>query len=157
MSQRGTLRLRDLHWTFPPLAGFLGALGGWCCKWIRRYLLPVTGAALAVAYGIHWGRAIGYAITTAVVFSLGYSPERNPWWQIALIGASYGATPLILSFRWRRAWWPVFTALALAGLLWFSSVAAWWPHKWTETVVFTVHGFLVAWTIDKHRSEKRHA
>ena len=31
--------LRDLHWTFPWLAGFLGTLGGWSMKWLRRYLL----------------------------------------------------------------------------------------------------------------------
>ncbi len=150
-------QLRDLHWTFPPLAAFLGALGGWSFKWIRRYALPVTGGLLAMAYGIQRRRCVSYAVATTMVFSLPYSPDRQSWTIIAAVGACYGATPLILSFRWRRLWWPVLTAATLAGLLALSAGVDWWTHKWTETVVFGLHGFLVAYTIDRRKSEGSHA
>ncbi len=148
-------RLRDLHWTFPPLAAFLGALGGWSWLWVRRYVLPITGGVLAWAYGIRLLRCLGYAVATSVALSLGYSPERNAPFAIFLVGASYGATPLILSFRWRRSWWPLLTGLALVGLLTLSAQLSWWTHKWTETVVFGLHGFLVAWVIDRSGTEQK--
>lgn len=160
-------RLRDLHWTFPPLAAFLGALGGWCCKSIRRYALPITGGLLAMAYGIERRRCVGYAVATTMAFSLPYSPDRQSWLVIALVGATYGMTPWLLvrwvttglkpRVRWYALLWPVLTAAALIGLLWFSSVADWWAHKWTETVVFGLHGFLVAYAIDRHKPEGAHA
>lgn len=143
--------LRDLHWTFPPLAAFLGALGGWSFKWTRRYLLPVLGGLLAWAYGVTWYRCVGYAAATAVAFSLGYSPERNPWWEIFLVGATYGATPLLLSWRWKRIWWPVLTGAALLCLMAVSLQFNWFTWKWVEALIFGLHGFLVAWVIDQWR------
>jgi hypothetical protein len=150
-------QLRDLHWTFPPLAAFLGALGGWSFKWLRRYALPMMGGLLAMAYGIERRRCVSYAVATTMAFSLPYSPDRQPWAVIAVVGAFYGATPLILSFRWRRLWWPVLTAAILVGLLTLSATVDWWTHKWTETVVFGLHGFLVAYTIDRRKSEESNA
>ena len=150
-------QLRDLHWTFPPLAAFLGALGGWSFKWLRRYALPMTGGLLAMAYGIERRRCVSYAVATTMAFSLPYSPDRQSWVVIAVVGACYGATPLLLSFRWRRLWWPVLTAVTLAGLLALSAGVDWWTHKWTETVVFGLHGFLVAFTIDRYKAKRSHA
>jgi len=150
-------QLRDLHWTFPPLAAFLGALGGWSFKWLRRYALPVTGGLLAMAYGIERRRCVSYAAATTMAFSLPYSPDRQSWVVIAAVGACYGATPLLLSFRWRRLWWPVLTAAILAGLLTLSATVDWWTHKWTETVVFGLHGFLVAFTIDRYKAKRSYA
>ena len=159
--------LRDLHWTFPPLAAFLGALGGWSFKWLRRYALPITGGLLALAYGIKRQRCVGYAVATTMAFSLPYSPDRQSWLVIAAVGATYGMTPWLLvrwvtiglkpRFRWQALLWPVLTATALTGLLWLSSVASWWAHKWTETVVFGLHGFLVAYAIDWRKQEMSHA
>lgn len=150
-------QLRDLHWTFPPLAAFLGALGGWSFKWLRRHALPMTGGLLAMAYGIERRRCVSYAVATTMAFSLPYSPDRQSWAVIAVVGACYGATPLILSFRWRRLWWPVLTAVTLAGFLTLSATVDWWTHKWTETVVFGLHGFLVAFTIDRYKAKRSHA
>jgi len=160
-------KLRDLHWTFPPLAAFLGGLGGWSFKWLRRYALPITGGLLAMAYGIERRRCVGYAVASTMAFSLPYSPDRQGWIVIALVGATYGMTPWLLvrwvtiglkpRFRWHALLWPVLTAGTLTGLLWFSSVADWWTHKWTETVVFGLHGFLVAYAIDRHKSEGSNA
>ena len=149
--------VRDLHWVFPAWAAFLGALGGWSFKWLRRYALPITGGLLAMAYGIDRRRCVGYAVASTMAFSLPYSPGRQSWAVIAVVGACYGATPLILSFRWRRLWWPVLTAATLAGLLALSATVDWWTHKWTETVVFGLHGFLVAYAIDRHKPETSHA
>lgn len=143
------MNLRDLHWTFPWLSGFLGALGGWSWKWTRRYLLPATGAAMALAYGVAWWRCALYAVASAAAFSLPYSPERMSLGQIFLVGTAYGATPWLLQFRVRRAWWPALTGLLLAGGIAAGAEANWWTHKWTEGLVFAVHGFMVSWTIDR--------
>lgn len=160
-------QLRDLHWVFPAWAALLGALGGWCCKWLRRYILPVSGGLLALAYGIDRRRCVGYAVATTMAFSLPYSPDRQSWLVIALVGATYGMTPWLLvrwvltglkpRFHWQALLWPLLTAAALTGLLWFSSVADWWTHKWSETVIFGLHGFLVAYAIDRHKPEGSHA
>jgi len=160
-------QLRDLHWTFPPLAAFLGALGGWCCKWLRRYALPITGGLLAMAYGIKRQRCVGYAVATTMAFSLPYSPDRQSWLVIAFVGATYGMTPWLLvrwmttglkpRFRWQVLLWPILTAASLVGLLALSATVDWWAHMWTETVVFGLHGFLVAYAIDRHKPEASHA
>jgi len=158
-------RLRDLHWVFPPWAAFLGALGGWSFKWLRRYALPITGGLLALAYGIKRQRCVGYAVATTMAFSLPYSPDRQSWLVIALVGATYGMTPWLLvrwvttglkpRFRWSALLWPVFTAAALTGLLWCSSVADWWTHKLTEMLVFGLHGLLVTLAIDGQEQAPR--
>jgi len=161
------MTLRDLHWVFPACAAFLGALGGWSFKWLRRYALPIAGGLLALAYGIERRRCVSYAVATTMAFSLPYSLERQSWLVIALVGATYGMTPWLLvrwvttglkpRFRWHALLWPALTAAALTGLLWCSSVAAWWMHKWTETAVCGLHGFLVAYAIDRHHAKGAHA
>ena len=145
--------LRDLHWTFPAWAAFLGALGGWCCKWLRRYLLPASGGLLALAYGVRWHRALLYALATSLAFSLPYSPERHSWLVIGLVGASYGATPLLLLPRqggWTWAW-PGLLAGWLVALLALSAHVDWFMHKWIEMLVFGAHGWLVARAIERHQ------
>jgi len=146
-------KLRDLHWTFPWLAGFLGTLGGWSMKWLRRYLLPLIGGLLAWAYGFRRERALRYAVATAIAFSLPYSPERNSWLVIFLVGACYGATPWLLEFRASRSWWPLLTGSTLVGLLVLSAHWPGWTHKWTEGLVFAQAGFLLSWTIDRRRTD----
>lgn len=148
-------RLRDLHWTFPAWAAFCGALGGWGGKWLRRYVLPITGGLLALAYGIERRRCVGYAVATTMAFSLPYSPDRHSWGIIFLVGATYGATPLVLSFRWTRSWWPLLTGWTLVGLLALSGSVEWFTWKWAEMLIFGLHGFLVSWVIDKARRDER--
>ena len=140
--------LRDLHWVFPSWAALLGALGGWSWKWLRRYVLPISGGLLAWAYGITWYRCVGYTVATAAAFTLGYSPERNPWWVIALVGASYGATPLILRWRVSRVWWPVLTSVSLVTLMAVSLTFNWFTWKLVEMTIFGLHGLLVTLAID---------
>jgi len=145
------LALRDLHWTFPPLSGFLGALGGWSFTWIRRYLLPGIGGLLAWAYGLPKLRCALYTLSTAIVNSLGYSPERHAWWEILLIGAGFGATPLILA-RTRHYWWPIMTAIMFSSLMYISLTFNSFTWKWVEVIIFSTQGFLVAWAINQWRT-----
>lgn len=159
--------LRDLHWIYPAWAAFFGAFGGWCCKGLRRYLLPLSGGLLALAYGIKRQRCVSYAVAATMAFSLPYSPNRQSWLVIALVGATYGMTPWLLvrwvktglkpRFRWHALLWPVFTATTLSGLVWLSSVAVWWSRQWTEAAVFGLHGLLVSSAIDGHKRENSHA
>ena len=151
------MRLRDWHWTYLWLAGFLGTLGGWSLEWLRCYLLPISGGLLARADGVERRRCVGYAVATTMAFSLPCSPDRQSWVVIAAVGACYGTTPLIVSFRWRRLWWPLLTAAVLVGLLALSTHWTLWRHQWTEMAVFGLHGFLVAYTIDRHNRERSHA
>lgn len=143
--------LRDLHLTFPWLAGFLGAFGGWGFKWTRRYLLPFLGAVLALGYGIAWWRCLLYAAATVAAFSLGYSPERNAWAVIVLVGGGYGATPWLLGFRRGRWWWPLATGLLFAGMMETSLRVGWFSWKIVEGIIFFAHGCLVSWTIEQER------
>jgi hypothetical protein len=145
------MTLRDLHWVYPAWAALLGALGGWAFKWLRRYLLPISGGLLALAYGIERRRCVGYAVATTMAFSLPYSPDRHSWGLIFLVGAAYGATPLILCWRARWAWWPILTGSSLAGLMAASLHLDWFTWKWAEMLIFGLHGFLVSWTIDRRR------
>jgi len=142
-------KLRDLHWVYPAWSAFLGALGGWGAKWLRRYVLPVSGGLLALAYGIERRRCVGYAVATTMAFSLPYSPDRQSWLVVFLVGATYGATPWVLNFRKARGWWPLLTGCTLVGLLALGAAVPWWKHKWSELLVFGLHGFLVSWTIDR--------
>jgi len=144
--------LGDLFWTFPALAAFLGAFGGWCCKWVRRYALPAVGGVLAYAYGFKWYRCVGYTVMTTIAFSMGYSPDRNPWWVIVLVGSTYGLTPLILKFRWRWIWFPVLAGATLYCLMALSLMANSFTWKFVELTVFGLHGFLVSYVI-AHRDD----
>ena len=134
--------LRDLHWVYPAWSAFLGALGGWAWKWLRRGILPVSGAVLAWAYGISVVRAVLYASSTAIIFSLPYSPDRHSYFVIFGVGALYGVTPWFLKFKKQWLWWPILTGTALVTLLLISAHVSWWTHKWSETVVFGLQGRL---------------
>lgn len=141
------MNLRDLNYIFIPWSGFLGALGGWTTKAIRRYLLPLTGAILAYFYGIKWYRCMAYALGTAAAFSLGYSPDRHNIAQIIAVGASYGATPLLLRFKWWYLTWPLMAGLTLAGLMELSLIFNGFSWKFVEILVFSLHGWFVAYAI----------
>lgn len=148
------VKLRDLHWTFPWLAGFLGTLGGWHWKIIRRAGIPLFGATMALGYGIAWWRTLGYLLTTFGAFTLPYSPNRASIGIVWLVGASYGATPIILSRKWKsRLWWPLLTGTVFASLMILSLEVNWFTWKWVEGAIFWLHGFLVSWVIDKEKSE----
>lgn len=145
-------QLGDLFWTFPALAAFLGALGGWSMKWLRRWLLPIIGGVLAYAYGFKWYRCLGYTLATVIAFSMGYSPDRNPWWVIVLVGSTYGLTPLILKFKWKWLWFPVVSGLVLFGFMQLSLAVNSFTWKFVEMLVFGTHGFLVSYVI-AHRDD----
>ncbi|RLC88200.1 MAG: hypothetical protein DRJ03_03380 [Chloroflexi bacterium] len=147
-------KLRDLNWVFPAYSAFLFALGGWAMKWLRRYVLPLSGGFLALLYGVRWYRCLLYVVATIGAFSLGYSPERNPMWLIAIISASYGATPLLLCEGWRpttRWWlWPLLTSITFTGLMLISLNFNWFHWKIVEAVIGYLHGSMVAIAIDRY-------
>lgn len=147
-------QLRDLHWLYPGWSAFLGAFGGWCCKWTRRYLLPVTGGLLAYLYGVQGWRCVLYVLSTAFAFALPYSPERLGWMAIALGGTVYGLTPLWLHWNWRHWWWPISMAVILPSLLYLSSLLSWFTHKIVELLIFGIHGVLVTLAIDSHKKDE---
>lgn len=141
--------LRDLHICFIPLSGFLFALGGWgISKAIRRVGIPGVGGVLALAYGVAWWRCLAYGLATWGALSLGYSPDRHGLTMIAVCGALYGATPLLLGFRWSRVWWPVAGTVAFVGMT-VASLEGWIPWKSVEISCGIIHGTFVTWTIDK--------
>lgn len=143
------MNLRDLNYVFIPWSGFLGALGGWAAKGFRRFCLPITGAILAYFYGIKWWRCVGYALTTAAAFSLGYSPDRHSMAYIFAIGATYGATPLLLRFKWVWLLWIPFAGLTLSGLMELSLIFNDFTFKYVEIAVFSLHGYFVAQAIKR--------
>ena len=145
------MNLRDLYWAYPPYCGLLGRLGGWRWKPLRRYLLPLTGGVLAYMYGVRWWRCLAYTITTAIAFSLGYSPEKHGLWYPAFIGTTYGLTPWCLAFRWAWAWWPLAHGAVFGGL----TYASWaWGCPWglVEVVVFSLHGGWVSWILHRRNA-----
>ena len=159
------MKLRDFYWVYTPWASFLGALGGWAIKPLRRIVLPLSGMLLAAAYGIPLWRCLCYFFSTAIAFSLGYSPDRNSLLHIAAVGYLYGVTPLFLlegtPINWitaKRVYrdytdfvvclilWPVLSALVMAGMFWMSLERG-LPWKLVEITVFGLHGFLVSFAI----------
>jgi hypothetical protein len=149
--------LRDLNWTFVPLAGFLFAFGGWCCKFVRRELLPGIGGLLAWAYGVPLWRCVAYALASDAAFRLGYSPQTTPWYFVLGIGALYGLTPFALAEGWlRRKWWallvfPLACGVWFVGLMQLSLSVNAFTWKFVEALVGASHGFVVGWIVDERR------
>lgn len=145
-------RSRDWFWLYIPWSALLWGIGGWCCKSVRRFALPATGAWMSYRYGLVWWRCLGYALSTALVFSLGYDPARHSWLAIILTLTSYGLTPLFL-YQW-SAWhllMPVITGGVLS-LIYTASLAWGLPHKVFELACGGLHGLWVSLAI--HEDEQ---
>ena len=147
--------MRDFYWLYTPWASFLFGLGGWAWKPWRRFVLPFTGGWLAWRYGLPRWRCAAYAVSTAIVFSFGYDPQRHPWLVIGQVLTSYGLPPLFL-FRkpLTVAWIPLVTGSVLFTAF-FLSASVGLPHKLFEIAAGGLHGFWVSLAIHEHeRNEK---
>ena len=144
---------RDLNWLMIPWAGFLFGLGGYWWKPWRRWILPMSGAYLAMLYGVPIWRCLAYLFSTLAVFSIGYSPDRYGLLMVAVCGALYGLTPIWL-FKWDGLWRsPMLTTVSVTcvlftGMTW-ASLHLGWPWKIVEIAIGMVHGLWVALAVEE--------
>lgn len=149
----------DFAWVLVGLGAFLWAVGGWCCKWTRRFVWPWSVVVVALWYRVSWWRALIYGVLSTVVLSLGYSPERYGPLSISLVGAAYGACAWILRpdwawHFWRRAWWyPVLTAGVVAGVFFMSGRWDAFTWKFSELSIGAVQGWVTAHALMAHQRE----
>lgn len=66
-------------------------------KWLRRELLPVLWALLALSAGFDWWRCLSFAIAQDIVFRLPYG-ERTPTWVKLLVFLTYPLPSLLFGF-----------------------------------------------------------
>jgi hypothetical protein len=83
-------------------------------KWIRRYILPLSLAGIALIYA-PWWKCLGYAVTLSAFLHMGYG-SKTGWLYRALIFIGYGLSALWLGFTW----W-VFIVPAMCSLLFLCS------------------------------------
>jgi hypothetical protein len=67
-------------------------------KWLRREVLPLLWALLALVSGFEWWRCVGLAVSYDVVFRLPYG-DRTPRWLKFLVFMAYPLPSLFLGFN----------------------------------------------------------
>lgn len=105
------------------VSGILFALGGTEIpttgrgyKWLRRFVMPVFLAGIALLYAPWWA-CVGYGLTTSVALHMGYG-DRCSWLKRAFIFISYGVTSLWFGFSWWIAITPALLALLFLASNW---------------------------------------
>lgn len=85
------------------LGGVLFAAGGTGFKWMRRFLLPVLLAGIALISGVPAWSCLGLAFGLIVVLCLPYG-SGTPYWLKLLVFMAYPLPSLFIGFTW---WQPI--------------------------------------------------
>jgi len=101
------------------IGGACFAIGGTGPKWVRRYVMPVLLAAIAVFAGDKPWQALCMALCLVVSLSMGYG-ERTPFWRKVLVFCSYFASTMWLGFTP----WQVFGPIFITIIFYLSNTAA---------------------------------
>ena len=145
----------DAIWVLAPLCGMLWALGGSGVKLLRRVVMGVVIAAVAMTLGLAVWLAGAQIASVFIVTTLPYGDKiskklgRWKWFYIVGLGALYGAAlwPLALGFQeWIRYTMGCAITVTTFGITLASSQHLRWPtHKWQEIATGTAVGGVAAW------------
>ena len=123
------------------LGGSLFAIGGTCCKAVRRYVLPLVLASTFVLLNAPLLPTIAFFIGLSFALHLGYG-QRTPYWLKFLVGISFVAPTLFFGF----SVWQVITPLVFITLFWLSNNQK-TSKYFTWKIVEFLTGTLIACTV----------
>lgn len=121
--------------------GILGCLGGFRWKWLRRYLLPVIFAIIAIIGGFEVGKALLMALGLIIAYSLPYG-ESTPYFLKVGVSICHILPFLAIGF----SFWMVLYPFVFMGLFWLSNKLPLKELSWKicEFIFFSIQGIILA-------------
>lgn len=121
--------------------GILGCLGGFRWKWMRRFLLPVIFALIAIIGGFEIGKASLMALGLIVAYSLPYG-EKTPYILKVGIAICHILPFLAIGF----SLWMIAYPIVFMGLFYSSNKLPFKEFSWKiiEFLLFGIQGVILA-------------